>query len=75
MLDILEKHLTEKENKAYLVGESLTLADVLMTEFVYNQLLNPNADPLRVKLGEQTIEKAPLFKEYAENRKKDFPRL
>ena len=51
MLDILEKHLTEKENKAYLVGESLTLADVLMTEFVYNQLLNPNADPLRVKLG------------------------
>ena len=77
-LTAIEKRLEEKkDNKEFLVGNSLTIADVLWVHFVESYLFNDGFFDME-KWGiivKDIVSKFKNFSNFVKVRKEDFPRL
>lgn len=71
----IEKRLKENSSQDYLVGDKLTVADVVWVDFFFSHALNPTLNEEQVAKRMEFLGKFPLLVEYANKRKADFPRF
>lgn len=71
----IEKRLKENSSQDHLVGDKLTLADVLYVDFIWSQAFNPTQSEEVMGRHKALFEKFPILRAYAEKRKADFPRF
>ncbi len=71
----MENRLKANSSQNYMVGNSLTIADVLMCNLVWTKLLNESQPAEKLAPVERVLKKHPVLWDYAVKRKEDFPRL